>query len=116
MDSLDLLGADSGDAGLHAAAQLGGPPVEADSAEAAEGIRRGGAADELVVPRCALGHHGQLPHAGVHGICLEVSGELVVEAAAALGIRCWRARRAARSEEHTSELQSLRHLVCRLLL
>src|SRR5437899_4965643 len=26
------------------------------------------------------------------------------------------ARRAARSEEHTSELQSLRHLVCRLLL
>src|SRR5262245_63393951 len=32
----------------------------------------------------------------------------------------WRApgghRRRARSEEHTSELQSLRHLVCRLLL
>src|SRR5438045_6140273 len=26
------------------------------------------------------------------------------------------ARRIARSEEHTSELQSLRHLVCRLLL
>src|SRR5438045_6229512 len=26
------------------------------------------------------------------------------------------ASRAARSEEHTSELQSLRHLVCRLLL
>src|SRR5258705_3226433 len=26
------------------------------------------------------------------------------------------ARRLARSEEHTSELQSLRHLVCRLLL
>src|SRR5262245_62512090 len=26
------------------------------------------------------------------------------------------ARRRARSEEHTSELQSLRHLVCRLLL
>src|SRR5882724_2506601 len=31
--------------------------------------------------------------------------------------RRWRtARRFARSEEHTSELQSLRHLVCRLLL
>src|SRR5258705_1119869 len=29
---------------------------------------------------------------------------------------CGRGRRAARSEEHTSELQSLRHLVCRLLL
>src|SRR5258705_8244792 len=27
-----------------------------------------------------------------------------------------RSRRARRSEEHTSELQSLRHLVCRLLL
>src|SRR5258705_5163507 len=27
-----------------------------------------------------------------------------------------RLRRASRSEEHTSELQSLRHLVCRLLL
>src|SRR5437899_8936190 len=27
-----------------------------------------------------------------------------------------RARLASRSEEHTSELQSLRHLVCRLLL
>src|SRR5438045_7439754 len=28
----------------------------------------------------------------------------------------WAALFAARSEEHTSELQSLRHLVCRLLL
>src|SRR5205814_7831000 len=28
----------------------------------------------------------------------------------------WRSRRTIRSEEHTSELQSLRHLVCRLLL
>src|SRR5262245_65184405 len=28
----------------------------------------------------------------------------------------FRAERQARSEEHTSELQSLRHLVCRLLL
>src|SRR5258705_11894997 len=31
------------------------------------------------------------------------------------GGSCWRSR-APRSEEHTSELQSLRHLVCRLLL
>src|SRR5436853_941777 len=38
--------------------------------------------------------------------------------AAAMGI-CWRhssRHSASRSEEHTSELQSLRHLVCRLLL
>src|SRR5437667_1380440 len=30
--------------------------------------------------------------------------------------RCWSARRAPRSEEHTSELQSHHDLVCRLLL
>src|SRR5205814_9993853 len=30
--------------------------------------------------------------------------------------RTWRSWLALRSEEHTSELQSLRHLVCRLLL
>src|SRR5436853_4982094 len=32
------------------------------------------------------------------------------------GPGCVRARTRLRSEEHTSELQSLRHLVCRLLL
>src|SRR5258705_1589747 len=32
------------------------------------------------------------------------------------GYRCDADRAARRSEEHTSELQSLRHLVCRLLL
>src|SRR5437899_6735237 len=31
-----------------------------------------------------------------------------------IGVSAW--PRSARSEEHTSELQSLRHLVCRLLL
>src|SRR5205823_13479235 len=30
--------------------------------------------------------------------------------------RCWLQRRRSRSEEHTSELQSLAYLVCRLLL
>src|SRR5258705_13815181 len=33
-----------------------------------------------------------------------------------LAIAFWTARMRSRSEEHTSELQSLRHLVCRLLL
>src|SRR5262245_62948663 len=39
-------------------------------------------------------------------------------AAASSRSTCWcrGARPACRSEEHTSELQSLRHLVCRLLL
>src|ERR1035441_1551617 len=31
-------------------------------------------------------------------------------------LRAWRPTTPIRSEEHTSELQSLRHLVCRLLL
>src|SRR5258705_7562016 len=36
---------------------------------------------------------------------------------ASANVRCWENKpRQARSEEHTSELQSLRHLVCRLLL
>src|SRR5258705_4054038 len=34
----------------------------------------------------------------------------------AIGIRDWAQLTIERSEEHTSELQSLRHLVCRLLL
>src|SRR2546425_2415456 len=40
----------------------------------------------------------------------------VQHAAAAVGRRAGPARRGARSEEHTSELQSLAYLVCRLLL
>src|SRR5262245_63280714 len=32
------------------------------------------------------------------------------------GVQPYQARKLTRSEEHTSELQSLRHLVCRLLL
>src|SRR5438045_8187528 len=35
---------------------------------------------------------------------------------ASVSPRAARVRRTSRSEEHTSELQSLRHLVCRLLL
>src|SRR5205814_8510080 len=34
--------------------------------------------------------------------------------AAGVRIKCCQKQRARRSEEHTSELQSLRHLVCRL--
>src|SRR5205814_8499991 len=41
--------------------------------------------------------------------------DLSIEDAYNISLRL-RDRRATRSEEHTSELQSLRHLVCRLLL
>src|SRR5947199_6522750 len=43
---------------------------------------------------------------GLHTCALDASGTAY----------CWGANQYGRSEEHTSELQSLRHLVCRLLL
>src|SRR2546422_7550050 len=51
---------------------------------------------------------GELPHALVHSL-LEVA--LAVEV-----VRARYLKEAVRSEEHTSELQSRLHLVCRLLL
>src|SRR5262245_64281193 len=49
----------------------------------------------------------------VAGVVSEAAGEVVVQQE----FRAERdADRQVRSEEHTSELQSLRHLVCRLLL
>src|SRR5690625_6189830 len=49
------------------------------------------------------------PAAVADGACAAVVGS---------GVRCWAGRVSARrrSEEHTSELQSRGHLVCRLLL
>src|SRR5258708_24378224 len=43
-------------------------------------------------------------------------GPLVLSAGIVLMAAGWKARAARRSEEHTSELQSPDHLVCRLLL
>src|SRR5262245_60937977 len=48
--------------------------------------------------------------------CDSVSSLLVTTFPPQTQIPCGRAATARRSEEHTSELQSLRHLVCRLLL
>src|SRR5258705_2267276 len=45
-----------------------------------------------------------------------VSSELDMKSVVQMRRRVRRTPGAARSEEHTSELQSLRHLVCRLLL
>src|SRR3712207_7037902 len=44
-----------------------------------------------------------------------VSSRLSVGRSSACAVR-WKCRRSARSEEHTSELQSRQYLVCRLLL
>src|SRR2546422_4189741 len=48
-------------------------------------------------------------------VTLKVS-EGAAYGAALQALWCWRLQRGARSEEHTSELQSRLHLVCRLLL
>src|SRR5947199_3770974 len=50
--------------------------------------------------------------AWVVGTCVLVN----LPEAAIGGCARWEAKLGTRSEEHTSELQSLRHLVCRLLL
>src|SRR5205814_9898607 len=49
--------------------------------------------------------------------CLSTWSAATISAAGCTrtSVRSW-ARNCSRSEEHTSELQSLRHLVCRLLL
>src|SRR5258705_7741030 len=58
--------------------------------------------------------------ASVLGIGVAVSVKTSTSARKAFRASFWRtpkeALKALRSEEHTSELQSLRHLVCRLLL
>src|SRR5205823_13979883 len=56
---------------------------------------------------------------GVHSTALGLSFPVlavVLEASRAHGFQCPERRRRVRSEEHTSELQSLAYLVCRLLL
>src|ERR1035441_3945083 len=72
----------------------------------------GGLALEGEFLLCSRGDISTIRHCPCHGL---VKGGAVQEA---LTIRRRGARRTVchRSEEHTSELQSLRHLVCRLLL
>src|SRR5205823_13450868 len=65
---------------------------------------------DLGLPRGADGAHPALRRGGVHGVHPFAVGD--GSAVAAPPNR----RMAARSEEHTSELQSLAYLVCRLLL
>src|SRR5205823_7935421 len=57
--------------------------------------------------------HGPASIIGVMGGHAELRGSVAYRLAATLG---WRLARTGRSEEHTSELQSLAYLVCRLLL
>src|SRR2546425_4810526 len=69
--------------------------------------------DEMVAPvNCAL---SQVIF-GLHKAGLAFGGSVVIQGAGGLGIQAAAVARDMRSEEHTSELQSLAYLVCRLLL
>src|SRR5690554_7052333 len=57
-----------------------------------------------------------LPFSALGGNAGEAGNVLVVGPAKATFVRCLGCSRSGRSEEHTSELQSRPHLVCRLLL
>src|SRR5437899_4005296 len=65
-------------------------------------------------PRSTLFPYTTLFRSGLPGLDLGDGPAARARAGAGAGARVRRAD--ARSEEHTSELQSLRHLVCRLLL
>src|ERR1035438_10773385 len=54
--------------------------------------------------------------AAVHNRAEEVRAEYVIAVEGVVALRSKETVNPNRSEEHTSELQSLRHLVCRLLL
>src|SRR5262245_62947407 len=56
-----------------------------------------------------------LARAGGDEMVMVVGCDLVAPSPAAMGVTVAALARHPRSEEHTSELQSLRHLVCRLL-
>src|SRR5262245_13145540 len=81
------------------------PPIYPDS------VRRAGTRG-LVVVQALVGKDGRVKETKV---VRKVDG---LDGAALAAVKQWvfRPTLANRSEEHTSELQSLRHLVCRLLL
>src|SRR5258706_11880289 len=64
----------------------------------------------------ALAHARWPCRHGAGGLWRELDGARSRREVAVRGRRARAGRRAARSEEHTSELQSLTNLVCRLLL
>src|SRR5205814_9638824 len=70
---------------------------------------------EIAVAVCRSG--GQVAKISLaFAIARRITQSILIEINLVAGSAGRCAQRAARSEEHTSELQSLRHLVCRLLL
>src|ERR1039458_3435487 len=77
--------------------------------------------DSVIGPSCPLSFCGKIERMASHVHAVAAEGHaLRLEPHAPLQTRMPRqpdvSSGAQRSEEHTSELQSLRHLVCRLLL
>src|SRR3989441_6820905 len=103
------VGAGLGGAGVEAQGRRPGEPGAV--AEAGAGSR--GAPNRLAVDRGARRSREERVCQRPRDPCGAAPGAL--QRARPVGVRRL-ARRAARSEEHTSELQSLAYLVCRLLL
>src|SRR5205814_9825013 len=105
-----------------------GPVIIQDDVETAAGttIDRGGIRDTVIGEATKIDNLVQIGHnvtIGRHCIIVSqcgISGSVVIEDRVVLAGQVGLADNVTigegRSEEHTSELQSLRHLVCRLLL
>src|SRR5437016_10395047 len=74
-----------------------------------------GGDENLYLARHEPAHHF-LFFAGLHLAMQEANGEMRKDAVAQMLVHARRILQVHRSEEHTSELQSLTNLVCRLLL
>src|SRR2546425_3968520 len=70
----------------------------------------------LTVPNATINTRNAAANAAIFAPAASKALTVVGAPSKASGIHMWKGTTAIRSEEHTSELQSLAYLVCRLLL